>query len=551
MSAVTGPRWRGLLIVVLTAITGIVLFSRVVGIDVALLQPLSARIPIASAGTVASLLLSGLLGIGAGLLAAWRSGWINRRLRALLISGCSACLIFVLLAGALWLAVHQELLAVPGDASGRAGLSALCTLLLPSTAVVFAASGFIAVRVGRSARRSALEAHVQTVRAWGLPTTALVIRRVLMDTLPAVLRIVMTEFVVLYAGSSMVQAFFTTPILAESVPLLPAESLPTVLAMALLCIVALVFTGVPLARTLLEPPLSPLRVPTERGSRTGTGSGAAARSDVTVLPSTGFRSADILDIRDLRLHSGITGGTPGAGLDLTVSRGQAVAVVGEDGDGASLLCHAIAGLLPVNAAISSGSILLDGTELVGLPEREFRRLRGGRIGFLAAPGRHRLDPGIRIGQQLAQLASVDQPKAETVTNAVRLLTRLGVADAISTLTAYPHQVSEGTVQRVLLAGALFRDPELLIADDPAGALSSGDGDGLLDVLHEIRRERGFALIVASAGVEQVRRCDRVAVLERGTIVEHASAEELLSDPKHPHSRRLLVGRSVAPPEPHP
>jgi ABC-type dipeptide/oligopeptide/nickel transport system ATPase component/ABC-type dipeptide/oligopeptide/nickel transport system permease component len=541
MRAVTGTRWLGMLVVLLAAGGGVVLFGRLVGAEVALLRPLSALLPLATTGTALSPLLSLFLGIGAGLLLARHPGRFRRRPRILVFLGCGACLFFMVLAAAFWFAVHDELLILLDDPAGRAGVSALSTLLLPATAAVFAAAAVIAVRVHGATRRTTLEPYVQTVCAWGLPTTGLVLRRVLWRTMPTVAVVMVVEFLLLYAGSSTVQAVYSTPALADSLPLLPAESLPVVLVVALLCILALALTTVPLARTALSPPSSPLPRPEEAVGRDTGRTTDRARTDVPVRASTGFRSADFLDIRDLRLAIGRDETrTALAGIDLTVSRGQALAVVDDD-DGASLLCAAIAGLLPADSTILSGSILLDGTELVGLPERHFRRLRGHRVGYLAEPGRHRLNPRVRIGHQLARLAPVRGARSDARARATELLARVGVEDPATVSAAFPHQVSEATVHRVLLAGALIRQPHLLIADDPTGRLHGGDGAAFLDVLHELRREQGFTLIVASAAMDHVPWCDRVAVLRRGAIVEYASAQEILTEPQHPHSRRLLAG----------
>jgi ABC-type dipeptide/oligopeptide/nickel transport system ATPase component/ABC-type dipeptide/oligopeptide/nickel transport system permease component len=540
MRAVTGTRWLGMLVVLLAAGGGVALFGRQVGAEVALLGPLSARLPLATTGPVFSPLLSAFLGIGAGLLLARPQGRFRRRPRTLVFLGCGACLFFMVLAGTYWFAVQDELLLLLDDPAGRAGVSALTTLLLPATAAVFAAAALIAVRVRGATRRTTLEPDVQTVYAWGLPTTGLVIRRMIWRTLPTIVVVMVVEFLLLYAATWTVQAVFSTPTLASSFPLMPAESLPMVLTVALLCILTLALTTVPLARTALGPPPSPLPLPDEAGARDSSRTTDQARTDSPVRASTGFRSADFLDIRDLRLSSDQGTRTALTGIDLTVSRGQALAVVDDD-DGASLLCAAIAGLLPADSSISSGSILLDGTELVGLPERHFRRLRGHRVGYLAAPGRHRLNPRVRIGHQLARLAPVRGTRSDARARATDLLARVGVEDAASVSAAFPHQVSEATAQRVLLAGALVRQPLLLIADDPTGRLQGGDGAAFLDVLHALRREDGFTLIVASPAVEHVRLCDRVAVLRRGAIVEYASAQELLTSPQHPHSRRLLAG----------
>ena len=537
MRAQAGPRWLGVLLVVVLAGGAVLLVVLLAGADAARLHPLSARLPLATAGTVASPVLSGLLGIGAGLLAARRTEWINRRVRALVLAGSCACLVALTLTGALWFAVQGELLTLAGTGpAGSAGASAVSTLLLPATAVIFGAAGIIAVRIRAVTRDVALAGHVLTAYSWGLPTTGRIIRRVLRRTLPTVLVVLTVDVVVLYAGSLAVQAVITAPSLATALPLLPAESLPVVLVVTLLCILALIVTVVPLASAVLRPPPSPLR-PAAPGLR--------ARPGTSALPSTSFRSSDFLDIRDLRLHPGCEPGAeaePLAGISLTVARGESLAVVGDHADGASLLCHAIAGLPPLRCAISSGSILFDGTELVGLSERQFRRLRGHRIGFLAAPGTDRLDPEATIGAQLAGLTAERPggPRHRARAETLALLTDVGIDDAVTVFAAYPHELSVATAQRVLLAGAIAREPRFLIADHPTEGLSAGDEADFLDVLHTLQVQHGFTLIVASARVEIVVRCDRVAVMQEGVIVEHASAHDVITAPQHPHSRQLLA-----------
>jgi ABC-type dipeptide/oligopeptide/nickel transport system ATPase component/ABC-type dipeptide/oligopeptide/nickel transport system permease component len=535
MRATTGPRWVAVLVASVLAGCGILLLATLIGSGPAVLRPLSARLPLAAAGTLAAPLLSALLGIGGGLLAARRTEWVNRRLRALIIAGCCACLGWVGLVTAFWFVVQGELQALqtlgPAD---RAGASALSTLLIPATAVVFGAAWLIAGYVRAETRSVALAGHVRTAHSWGLSTAGRVIRRVLRATLPTVLVVLVIELLILYAGSLAVQAVFSTPALASTLPMLPPESLPVVLMVTLLGIVALSFTGIPVLRMAVGPPASPLQ-PSAPPTRPEPAD--------QILPSTTFRSSDILDIRDLRLHPG-----PGpelreplTGISLTVARGQSIAVVGDHGDGASLLCHAIAGLPPLHSAVSSGSILFDGTELVGLPERQFHNLRGRRIGFLDAPGTSCLDPHTRIGRQLTALMRGRQRRSRSFARAdvLTALHAVGIQDAAAVFAAYPHQVSDATAQRVLLAAALARTPELLIADHPTERLPRGEETGFLDALHALQADRGFTLIVASSRVANVVRCDRVAVMNRGVIVEFASSQDLITAPRHPHSRQLI------------
>lgn len=553
MRIATAPRWLGVLITSVLLVGVVALVAWLTGPDFALLRPLSALVPLATAGTVAAPVLSGLLGIGVGLLAARQSRWITQR--ALVLTGGIACVLWMVLVSAFWFAVQGELLGLPDSStSGRAVVSTLSTLLLPATAVVFGAAAVIAARVQAATRIVAGEGHVQTALSQGQRTVPLVIRRVVQRTLPTILAVLIVELLVLYAGSLTVQALLTTPALATVLPpLLPAESLPFVLGVALLGIVGLISAALVRATTVsapaspLQPTVRPSTWPPEWAAVPAADGHVRARSGGRTLPSTDFRSSDLLDIRDLRLHRGAgpEDGSRPAGVNLTVDWGQALAVVGGPDDGAALLCQAIAGLLPPPATISSGSILFDGTELIGLPERQFRGLRGGRIGFLAASGTHRLDPGVRIGRHLVGVAArrPGGSRSRAGRDALDLLTGVGVDDAAAVFAAYPHQLSPATVQRVLLAGALALQPQLLIADNPTGFLATRDETAFLDVLHTLQQEQGFTLIVASARLANVARCDRVAVMNGGRIVEHASVDDVLTDPRDPHTRHLLFGRS--------
>ena len=568
MRAVMGPRWLGLLILLSLVVGGVAVMTSYSGPDIALLRSLSARLPFAAAGTVAAPVLSGLLGVGFGLLVTRRDGWADQRLRALILAGSAVCVVWLTLVSVFWFAVQGEILPLLADEpAARAGLSTLSTLLIPSTVVVFGGAVAIAVHVRAATRIVAVEGYVRTARSRGLPTTGPVVRRVLRRTLPAVVAVQLVEFLVLYGGSLTVQAAFATPPAATDLPpLLPAESLPLVLGALLLGIVSFVVAGVALATRTPATVIAGLHRANSASAGAGANSSTAANATAdagladllassrprpadsglsfTTLPSTGFRAADFLDIRDLRTHtSGERGGRePMGGISLTVPRGQTLAVIGDDPDGASLLCHSIAGMQQRGPAAMSGSILFDGIELVGLPERDFRHLRGRRIGFLPAPAADHLDPDARIGQHLVALLirQTDTSRARARAAAEELLVRVGLADAERVFTAYPRDVSTVTSQRVLLAGVLVGGPQLVVADDPTRGFGAGEEAEFLDLLHSLQRERGFTLIVAAAKVGIAVRCDRVAVMSEGTIVEYASVPELLTAPQHPYTRRLLA-----------
>ncbi|MEC5183215.1 ABC-type dipeptide/oligopeptide/nickel transport system ATPase component/ABC-type antimicrobial peptide transport system permease subunit [Cryobacterium sp. MP_3.1] len=551
MRTVAGPRRWGLLILACLAGAGVLVATRLGGAEGALLHPLSDRLPLATAGTLAAPILSGLLGLGGGLLAARRSGWVDPRLRSLVGAGIGVCLAWLALVLVFWFAVQAELMPVLEDGpTARAGASALSSVLLPATVIVLGAATAITVSVRAATRVAAIEGHVQTARSRGLPTTAPVILRVFRRTMPTILAILLVEFLVLYASALTVQAVFTTPALATMLPLLPADSLPFVLGACLSCVVGVIMTGVTVASAALGPaaPRPPQTGPTPGGLAAALL--ADSRQARPALPSTMFRSTDLLDIRDLCLHDRAAQEPRDTlhGISLTATRGQALAVVGGGSDATSSLCHAIAGLLPLDSPIRSGSILFDGTELVGLAEAEFRHLRGQQIGFLPAPAADRLDPDVRIGHQLAGILAgrPGHSRSDARSGAAALLTAVGVDNVEAVLWAFPHQVSALISQRVLLAGALVREPQLLVADNPTEGLDTADEESFLDSLHALQKQLGFTLIVASPRAEIIARCDRVAVMSDDTIVEHASVPELLIDPRHPHSRRLLADRSSGP-----
>lgn len=544
MRTAAGTRWLVFLILFSLAGAGALLATRLTGSDGALLHTISARLPVATASTVAAPVLSALLGVGGGLLAARRNGWIDPRLRSLVVAGCGVCAAWLALILVLWIAVQGELMPVLDDGpAGRAGAGALSTLLLPATAVALAASTVIGLHVRSATRAAAVEGHVQTVRSRGLPTTALAIRRVLRRTLRIILAILLVESLALYSGALIVQAVFGTPSLSTRLPLLPAESLPFVLGAALLSVVGVTMTGITVASAALG------RAAGHR-SQTGAIRGGLAGAPLPEppqarpeLPSARFRSSDLLDIRELRLPSGSAHESRKQlhGISLTATRGQALAVVGGGSDATSMLCHAITGLLPPGRPVLSGSILFDGTELVGLAEWKFRHLRGHHIGFLAAPSADSLDPDVRIGHQLRRMP-VGGPggsRTRARSDVAAILAAVGIDDTDAVARAYPHQLSASISQRVLLAGALAREPALLVADNPTAGLEAGEEESFLDTLHTLQRDRGFTLVVASPRTVIIARCDRVAVMGDGVIVEHASVHELLLGPRHPHSLRLL------------
>ncbi|TFD85458.1 ATP-binding cassette domain-containing protein [Cryobacterium lactosi] len=557
MRAVVWPRWLGLLILLSLVACPVIITWSLAGPDTALLGSLSERLPFAAAGTVVAPILSGLLGVGSGLLVTRRRGWADQRFRALILAGGAVCLLWLTLVSVFWFAVQGEILPLLADEpAAHAGLDTLNTLLIPSTIAVFGGAVAVAVHVRAATRIMVTEGHVQTARSRGLPTTWPILRRVIRRTLPAIVAVQLVEFLVFYGGSLTVQAALATPLPAADLPpLLPAESLPIVLGSILLGAVGFVMAGVALATSTPAPVVDTLR----RTSAADSGLAALLavpgitsprpsppRPSLTkpTLASTGFRAADFLDIRDLRTRTTGEGlqREPLDGVSLTLPRGQTLAVIGDDPDGTSLLCQSIAGMQHLRHTAMSGSILFDGIELVGLPERDFRHLRGQRIGFLPAPAADHFDPNARIGQHLVTLVTrrTETPRSQARSAALALMAQVGLDDAEKVFAAYPGETPTATCQRVLLAGALVGGPQLVVADDPTRGFTAGDEAEFLDLLHSLQQERGFTLIIVSPRVEIAVRCDRVAIMSHGAIVEYASVPELLTAPQHPHTQRLVA-----------
>jgi len=548
------PRWLGLVALILAICAGAFL-ARFVGLDAALLRPLSERLPLAAAGTFVSPVLSAILGIGAGLLGARRSARVDQNARSLILTAGSVMVIWVAVTSAFWFVVQGELMPLlDAGPAGHAGLSAFGTLLLPGTAAVLGASAVIGLHVRSTTRRVVGLGYLQTNRSRGLSIAGPVVRLVLRRTAPAVLGVAAVELVILYAAALSAQAVFATPSLAERFPVLvPTDNLPVVLGVVLLCIIGPIAAGVGLVIRALAPTVASRPSFPFLPENQFTSNGERSRRAVDVLPSTSFRAADFLDIRDLRTRSvgSAARQEPLAGISLTVPRGQALAVICEDDAAAKLLCEAITGLLPPTSPALSGSILFDGTELVGLPEGQFKRLRGHRIGFVASPAANRLDPGIRVGNQLMALMArqAHANKNHFRSDAFHLLGAVGVENLLEVFESYPRQLSAANAQRVLLAGALAADPQLLVADDPTRGMSPADETDLLARLHVLQRERGFALILATSRIEPMVCCDRVAVMSQGVIVEYASVHEVLDSPRHPETRRLIIDRRPGAAEP--
>jgi oligopeptide transport system ATP-binding protein len=248
-------------------------------------------------------------------------------------------------------------------------------------------------------------------------------------------------------------------------------------------------------------------------------------------------------VRDLRTEFRSDGGIVRAvdGVSFAVGRGEILGIVGESGCGKSATSLSILGLLPRSARVS-GEVSLDGKDLVGAPEATLRSVRGRRVAMIFQDPMTSLNPYLRIGEQLTEVTRIHLglSRAAASERAAALLDRVGIPDATARLLSYPHELSGGMRQRVMIAMALSADPELVIADEPTTALDVTIQAQILALFEDLRRERGLSLILITHDLGVVAGlCDRVLVMYAGRIVESAPASELFRRPLHPYTLALL------------
>mgnify|MGYP001229783264 CR=1 FL=1 len=257
----------------------------------------------------------------------------------------------------------------------------------------------------------------------------------------------------------------------------------------------------------------------------------------------------VLDVRGMTVEIATPAGPlqPVRDVSLHVAAGETLAIVGESGSGKSVTSLAITGLLPPNAQPAEGAAWLVGKELLRLPEPELRQLRGKAMAMVFQDPSTSLNPVHRIGAQIAEAIQVHQPlsRAEAAARAVTLLQRVGISDPERRARAFPHELSGGMRQRVMIAIAIANDPELLIADEPTTALDVTIQAQVLELLADLQRERGMALVFITHSLPVVAEiAERVAVMYAGLIVEQGRTEEVFARPLHPYTEALLRSAPV-------
>ena len=226
-----------------------------------------------------------------------------------------------------------------------------------------------------------------------------------------------------------------------------------------------------------------------------------------------------------------------------VAEGEILGLVGESGSGKSQTTFAIMGLLPTGGRILSGSVRFRGRELTGLSPSDYRKVRGKEIAYIPQEPMSNLDPTFTVGFQLVEpmRTVLGLSKRQARQRALELLEMVGIPDPPRTFRSYPHQISGGMAQRVLIAGAVSCDPVLLIADEPTTALDVTVQADILDLLRRLQAEIGMAVILVTHDFGVVADiCDRVAVMQSGKLVEENHALALFDEPQHPYTQMLLA-----------
>jgi oligopeptide/dipeptide ABC transporter ATP-binding protein len=251
----------------------------------------------------------------------------------------------------------------------------------------------------------------------------------------------------------------------------------------------------------------------------------------------------VLDVRGLRTQVSTPDGPLDIlrGVDLTVDAGQTLAVVGESGSGKSFTALSIAGLLPADAAVSAGEVRLDGTDLLRLSERDRRATRGADIAMVYQDPMTSLNPLMRVGRQIAEgLTAHGWSKTDARDRTLEVLGEVGLPSPRSLVRLYPHQLSGGMRQRVLIAGAIAPRPKVLIADEPTTALDVTIQQQILQLVARLRDEYGLAVVWITHDLGVVARiADRVAVMYAGRVAELAATRTLFDHPTHPYTDGLL------------
>ncbi|MDB5814548.1 MAG: microcin transporter ATP-binding protein [Rhodocyclales bacterium] len=249
----------------------------------------------------------------------------------------------------------------------------------------------------------------------------------------------------------------------------------------------------------------------------------------------------LLSVRDLDIHFGTRRVVEK--VSFSIKAGEKLALVGESGSGKTVTALSMMRL--VESARLSGEILFEGRDVLSMPPDALRDLRGSKIAMIFQEPMTALNPVMTIGDQIVESLQLHKGlnRKDARMQAIAALKRVGVAEAARRVGSYPHQLSGGQRQRAMIAMALACGPQLLIADEPTTALDVTIRHQILDLLDQLRRETGMAILIITHDLNLVRRfADRVAVMERGVLVEQGATATVMNDPQHAYTRKLIASR---------
>jgi oligopeptide/dipeptide ABC transporter ATP-binding protein len=255
--------------------------------------------------------------------------------------------------------------------------------------------------------------------------------------------------------------------------------------------------------------------------------------------------SDLLRIEDLHTQFRVHGGVVRAvdGVNLTIPAGQTIGLVGESGSGKSITALSVMRLLESNGGITSGHVWLHDRDLVTLSDEEMQGIRGNDISMIFQEPMTALNPVFTVGDQIAEAVRLHEKvdRAAAFDRAIEMLRLVGISDQKRRAKQYPHELSGGMRQRVMIAMALSTNPELLIADEPTTALDVTIQAQILRLMRDLQAKLGSAILLITHDLGVVAEmCSSVAVMYAGRIVEQAPTEELFGNPKHPYTQGLLA-----------
>ena len=254
--------------------------------------------------------------------------------------------------------------------------------------------------------------------------------------------------------------------------------------------------------------------------------------------------APLLEIRDLSIHFATEAGTVEAvkNISFSMQPGETLAIVGESGSGKSVTGLALTRLLPEPPAVyRTGEILLNGRDVLKMSPRELRQIRGNQIAYIFQEPSTSLNPVFTIRSQIAEAIQLHRPDVRDIdAEVIKYLDIVGIVDPAKRLHDYPHQLSGGMQQRVMIAMALSCEPALLVADEPTTALDVTIQAQIMDQLREVKQRLGMAIILITHNFGIISNiADRVAVMFRGKIVEYGETNTVLANPQHPYTKALI------------